>query len=322
MAKRGRSGLEPSTLAWAVGWDLLLGDIPAEVNPGTLAARAADAIENNAPRRSRLARGLYGGVSAVALPYIAWTGTKWFLMATARVHTALYREMATVLLKGATSIRTTAISIREIEEEATRTRTTSANGSGTENGARMIQEGSPPPPEETQTVSRALNRVAKSLRDDVVGPLFYFTLFGVPGAVAYRVIQAVGERWSGRGDDPLGEGARRMMVATSLAPAMLSGLLLAGAAQALDERGNAAWETSRRQAREEGSLDEGWAEGALAGGLGVRIEGDEEAPISLGERAPTVDDLPRARRLFWGATAGAIGASLLIVALRHAARRR
>jgi adenosylcobinamide-phosphate synthase len=320
MAQGRYSGFEPGILAWAVGWDLLLGDIPQGVDPSALAVRAADALEGNAPQNSRLARSIYGNAVAVGLPYMAWAGTKTLLAATGRVHVALYREMATVLLKGTTSIRAAADSLREAEETVARSRApASGEGTAPENGTR------PPNEAEARVVSRALRTLASNLRDNIVGPLFYFGLFGVPGAVGYRVIHAVADRWGGRVDDPLSTKTRWLQTAATFMPSLISGLLVAGAAQATEQRGSPAWEMSRQQAREGGRLDGGWTEGALAGALGVSIEGAgsaETSPARHWGRAPTANDLPRARRLFWGATAGAVGASLLVTALRHAMTRR
>ena len=321
MAKGHYSGLEPGILAWAVGWDLLLGDIPQVVDPSALAARAADALEGSAPQNSRLARSVYGNAVAVGLPYLAWAGTKALLAATGRVHVALYREMAMALLRGTTSIRAAAGSLREAEETVAQSRAPGlSEGVAAENGTRPSDEA------EARAVSRALRTLASNLRDNIVGPLFYFSLFGVPGAVAYRVVHVVADRWGSRMDDPLSTKARWLQTAATFMPSLLSGLLVAAAAQATEQRGSPAWETSRQYAREGGRLDGRWTEGALAGALGVRIEGEGESSSSASVhpegRAPTVNDLPRARRLFWGATAGAVGASLLVTALRHATTRR
>jgi adenosylcobinamide-phosphate synthase len=330
MAKRRSIGLEPGTLVWGVAWDILLGDLPEEVDSRALAARASDALERSAPRNSRAARSVYGATSAIMLPYVAWTGTKLLLAATGRVHRQLYSEIATVLFKGSLAVRGTADALREAEEtahgKAKGEWRTQADAS-----TRLTGEGGPPPPsepsssitteDEARTVSRALSRLASDFQANVVGPLFYFALFGVPGAVAYQSIRTLGQRWGRLAEDPLSGAARRMEMAVSFIPSLLGGVLMTGAAQALEERGQDAWQTAREEASGRTRTEGGWTEGAIAGALNVRIETPDGSDVNPDGERPTIDDLPRARRLFWAATAGAVGGSLVLATLRSAARR-
>ena len=238
-------GQEPGTLLWAVGWDVLLGDIPEEADPVGVATRAADALEARAPQNSYVARTVYAMGAAFALPYAAWLGSKWLLGAAGLIHRAVYREAATALLKGAISIRGGLNALRELEEQDDQetgqeavsddvTRLMREAGMG-ESVTGTAQEVSPEVLQQQR--SHALRRLSNDFRDGVVGPLLYFAIFGIPGAVAYRVVKTLAARWRRHGDDPLAVAAKRIDSAASIAPSVAeSGLFLAAGGARLRKR--------------------------------------------------------------------------------------
>lgn len=305
MARRSHRGVEPGVLTWAVAWDVALGEPPAEADPRLWMIRGAQAAAGYAPQRSRAARGAYGLAGALLLPYAAWTAARLALGIAGRIHHSLYQEVATILLKGSLSIRATAEGTVEGEEASS-----------------AAQGGVTSAPVETSTAS-ALVRMARGLKGNVVGPLFYYALLGIPGAVAYRALRIVSEQWGERGiDDPLGAAARRMEAIASIVPSVLSALLWSATAPLVGGKARRAWEAARREAAQAERLGGGWSEGALSGALGVRV-GQGDGGSAHGEaRAPTADDLARARYLTYAAAGGAVGATLALVLLRHALRRR
>lgn len=300
MPARPHWSLEPGILTTAVAWDLAVGDALPEADPGAVLGRAVETLENYAPQHSRTARGVFGAAAAFLLPYLVWKGARWLLSGIAHVHVAFYQEVATLLLKAAVSIRPTVDAA--LEEEAAVPADPSKGPSA--------------------TPSQRLTRLAHDLTGNVVGPLFYFAFLGVPGALAYRALRGVSDRWGRRRDDPLGTGAARMDGAASYVPARLSAAFLAGAAGVSGGSARAAWESGRREGARDRRSNDGWSEGALAGALGVRLDPSEGPIVNKGGGEPTEEDLARARRLFYLAAGGAVGVALAVVALRHAARRR
>ncbi len=328
-------GHEPGTLLWAVGWDVLLGDIPEEADPVGVATRAADALEARAPQNSYVARTVYAMGAAFALPYAAWLGSKWVLGAAGLIHRAVYREAATALLKGAISIRGGLNALRDLEnqngqegEEALSDDVTRLmrEAGMSESVTGTAQEVSPEALQQRR--SHALRKLSNDFRDGVVGPLLYFAIFGIPGAVAYRVVKTLAARWRRHGNDPLAVAARRVDSAASIAPSVASSLFLSAGAQLTSQRGQDAWETSRLEASARGNvLEGGWAEAAMAGGLGVKLDAEPEvtgweAATNLEGRNIENEDIEQARQLFWIATAWAVAATLAAVILRGSFSRR
>ena len=329
-------GHEPGTLLWAVGWDVLLGDIPEEADPVGIATRAADALEARAPQNSYVARTVYAMGAAFALPYAAWLGSKWVLGAAGLVHRAVYREAATALLKGAISIRGGLNALRDLEQQDEKETQQEAISDDVERLMRdagmsesvtgTVQEVSPEALQQQR--SHALRKLGDDFRDGVVGPLMYFAIFGIPGAVAYRVVKTLAARWRRHGNDPLAVAAKRVDSAASIAPSVASGLILSAGAQLTSQRGQAAWETSRSEARARGNvLEGGWTEAAMAGALGVKLDAEPEVTdweIATNPEGRIIEneDIEHARQLFWIATAWAVAATLAAVILRGSFSRR
>ena len=166
----------------------------------------------------------------------------------------------------------------------------------------------------------AIESVAENASDSIVAPLFYFVLLGVPGAVAYRVINTLDAMIGYRGEyEALGKFAARLDDAVNWIPARLTaGLLLAaGLVLRLDVRGGS--RILRRDGARTPSPNGGRPMAAMAGLLGVALA--KPGVYVLGDAGASVTPatIGQARRVLtiagWlrlGLTAAAlIGARLL-----------
>jgi adenosylcobinamide-phosphate synthase len=80
---------------------------------------------------------------------------------------------------------------------------------------------------EAEVREAAIETLAENLNDSVVAPLFWFALFGLPGAVAYRFANTADAMWGYRGEwEWAGKFAARADDALSWLPARLTALLL------------------------------------------------------------------------------------------------
>jgi adenosylcobinamide-phosphate synthase len=129
--------------------------------------------------------------------------------------------------------------------------------------------------DESGVCRAAIESLAESFCDGVVAPIFWMTLLGLPGAVAYKAINTadsmIGHKtwkyvdfgWAAaRTDDAVNWPAARLAVLW---------LALAAAITGLSSRG--ALVTAWRDARNHESPNAGWPEAAMAGALGVRLMG-------------------------------------------------
>ena len=126
---------------------------------------------------------------------------------------------------------------------------------------------------EPLVVSATVESVAENASDSFVAPLFYFLLFGVPGAMAYRVINTLDAMIGYHGKyEYLGKFAARLDDMVNLIPARLTALLIVLAAFLLRRNGRASWRVMLSDHARTSSPNAGWPMSAAAGALGVQLE--------------------------------------------------
>ena len=149
-----------------------------------------------------------------------------------------------------------------------------------------------------QVASATVESVAENLTDSVVAPLFFFLLFGLPGAWVYRVVNTADAMWGYREGELeyLGKPAARLDDLLNWIPARLAGIgIVLGALISGAATGNA-WKTMWRDRHRTASPNAGWTMAAMAGALGIALE--KPGAYRLGEGPlPTVESIDRAVRI-------------------------
>ena len=153
----------------------------------------------------------------------------------------------------------------------------------------------------------AIETGAENLSDGVIAPALWFLAGGLPGLLAYKMVNTADSMIGYRNAKyhAFGCGAARIDDAMNLIPARLTALLICGAAT-LNGRGGAALGAMMRDGRHHASPNAGWPEAAMAGAINVWLAG----PRRYGNR------IRQARRFNEGgseADAGAIRDSLRVL---------
>jgi len=126
---------------------------------------------------------------------------------------------------------------------------------------------------EPQVVSAVVESVAENTSDSLVAPLFYFLIFGVPGAVFYRVVNTMDAMIGYHGEyEYLGKFASRLDDVLNFIPARLTALLLVLAAALSKKNAPASWRTMLSDHACTESPNAGWPMAAVAGALDVQLE--------------------------------------------------
>jgi adenosylcobinamide-phosphate synthase len=139
----------------------------------------------------------------------------------------------------------------------------------------------------------SLESLAENLSDSLVAPLFWFVLFGLPGAAVYRFANTADAMWGYRGRwEWAGKFAARADDLLNLIPARITavGLLLAG-----PNTVSGLWQLPREAART-ASPNSGWPMAALALSLKVRLRKPLTYELNAGGSAPTPADTALALR--------------------------
>jgi adenosylcobinamide-phosphate synthase len=161
----------------------------------------------------------------------------------------------------------------------------------------------------------ALESLAENLSDSVIAPLFWFAIFGLPGAAVYRFANTADAMWGYRGRwEWAGKFAARADDLLNLVPARITalGLLLAGPNRMASLR------RLPREAAHTASPNSGWPMGALALSLNVRLRKPQVYALNADGPAPSAEDtaigLRRAEATAW------IVALLLAIGVQYVGR--
>jgi adenosylcobinamide-phosphate synthase len=168
----------------------------------------------------------------------------------------------------------------------------------------------------------AIESLAENASDGVVAPAFWFLVLGLPGLAVYKAINTadsmIGHRNSRH--EAFGWAAARFDDLVNLLPSRLTGLLFAAAALVIPgTSARAALQAMARDASRHRSPNAGWPESAMAGALGLKLNGPKnyagvlvnDAYMGNGRREATAQDIRDALRL--ASTAWAIMVAALVI---------
>jgi adenosylcobinamide-phosphate synthase len=155
----------------------------------------------------------------------------------------------------------------------------------------------------------AIESLAENFSDGIVAPLFWLAVLGLPGGIAYKAVNTADSMIGHKSEKHLAFGwaSARFDDLVNLPASRLAALWLIAAAPFVP-RGSAerAWNTVRRDARFHRSPNAGWPEAAMAGALGLRLNGPriydgeivEDPYMGDGRSEVTVADIRAALRLY------------------------
>ena len=148
--------------------------------------------------------------------------------------------------------------------------------------------------------SAAIESLAENLSDSVVAPLFYYVLFGVPGAAAYRLFNTFDAMVGYHGEyEYLGKVAARLDDVLNLIPARVTALLIIVLAPLFGGSRRAAWRVYRHDAHKTESPNAGHPMAALAGALELRLEKVNHYVLGEVSQAVTPGHIQQAEQMVW-----------------------
>ena len=127
---------------------------------------------------------------------------------------------------------------------------------------------------ERLVISAAVESIAESTTDGVTSPLFYFALFGVPGAFAYRVVNTL-DSMVGYKDEAhanIGWFSANLDTVANYIPTRITASLMVVAAMLLRENWKESYMIMKRDRRNMPSVNAGWTISAMAGALSTQLE--------------------------------------------------
>jgi adenosylcobinamide-phosphate synthase len=157
---------------------------------------------------------------------------------------------------------------------------------------------------ERQIISAAVESIAESTTDGATAPFFFFAIFGVPGAFAYRVINTLDSMvgYKNVENKNIGWFSAKLDTITNYVPARLTAYLMVVASFFLREHWHESSRILQRDKRETVSINAGWTISAMAGALNTQLE--KQGCYTLGDdHGISPDHIYRALRVMTLTTA-------------------
>ena len=278
--------LEPIVIvAFALGIDFVFGDPKNRYHPtawiGTLIAKLTPLAKNQNTYVEKL-----GGIFVVAITVgvvvtlLSILDTGISLLTTDWVTIVVSGVVVVILLK-------TTIAIRGMEKHAKAVLESldQNNLDMARTNLSMIVKRNTKNLDKNHVISGVLESISENTVDGVTGPLFYFALFGLPGAFVYRVINTIDSMIGYKTDifKNIGWFGATCDTILNYIPSRLTGLVMIISAAILQNNWKESYKIMIRDGKKTESPNAGYPMAALAGALETKFEKINHYKLGNGE---------------------------------------
>lgn len=154
-----------------------------------------------------------------------------------------------------------------------------------------------PPP---LIASAAIETIAEGFVDGFLSPIFYYAIFGLPGAVAYRVINTLDSMVGYKNERYFHFGwfSAKLDTLANYIPARLTSLIFIISSFILNKNWKGAIATTKRYHSITESKNAGWPMSTMAGSLGIWLNKCGYYFIEGGENPPSLEKIKEALNIF------------------------
>jgi len=237
-----------------------------------------------APQTGKISQLAYGAIMVCVTLGLIILPIYFLLAYLKEINPVIYISVAGLLLKYSFSLRGLRQAVNAVKRSLARDNLAAARTSLKALVSRDTANLS-----QSQMISATVESAAENSSDSFVAPIFYFLIFGVPGAIAYRIINTFDAMVGYHGKfEYLGKFAARLDDAVNFLPARITGIIIVLAALMCKKNMSQAWHIMLRDHKRTESPNAGWTMSAIAGALGIQLEkvghyklGDNHNPLSL-----------------------------------------
>jgi len=277
---------------FALLWDLLLGEPPAKLHPVVWFGRVAGFLDMRWKRKDPLPDFLAGALTALLVIAFALV----LSLLPRYLPFPLNYALAVYLLKSS-------FAMRSLHEHIARTITEDIREK--REAVSMIVSRDVRSLDEAHLNSASIESLAENLNDSVIAPLFYFLLFGLPGALIYRAVNTLDAMLGYRNKryEFFGKFSARLDDVLNFIPARLTVLLYLplGGLKVLRH-----YHLAKFKINSDKPIS------AMSAVLGVWLE--KPGVYRFPGREPENEDIKRALRVYWLVVAEWVGIVLLLLA--------
>ena len=163
--------------------------------------------------------------------------------------------------------------------------------------------------DQNHVISGVLESISENTVDGITGPMFYYALFGLPGAFVYRVVNTADSMIGYKTDlfKNIGWFAAKCDTVLNFIPSRLTGFMMIIAAALLQNNWKESYKIMVRDGRKTESPNAGYPMAALAGALGTKFEkidhyqlGNGKIPLSKQHVYSAISLMKISSLLFFG----------------------
>ncbi|MDX1441814.1 MAG: cobalamin biosynthesis protein [Nitrosopumilaceae archaeon] len=263
-----------SVICFAILLDMALGDPKNKYHPtawiGSLIAKLAPFCKNNSKFLEKL-----GGIFLIFISCLIVGSIIFFLELGINLISFDYLSAIIFVIIGGILLKTT-IAIKGMEKHALAVVDSLERNdiSSARDNLSMIVKRNTKNLDKNHVFSGVVESISENTVDGITGPLFYFGLFGLPGAFVYRVINTadsmIGYKTSIFKD--LGWFAANCDKVLNFLPSRLTGLTMILSAMILGYDWKESCKIMIRDGKKTQSLNAGYPMAAIAGALGTKFE--------------------------------------------------
>ncbi|MGD0423062.1 MAG: cobalamin biosynthesis protein [Candidatus Bathyarchaeia archaeon] len=250
--------------------DIVLGEPPLRLHPTVWMGRLIEVGYRIGSKLRPSMQKAYGVVLAIGVIWVFAGGSYVILQLLNSIPNEPIRIIITAILLKST------FSVRMMREYASDLATAIRQNDYTKARSvlKHIVRRDPASLSDAQVISAGIETVAEGMGDGIASPLFYYALFGIPGAFAYRAINTLDSMVGYK--DPefmnLGWFSARLDSIANWLPARLASILMLLSGKLLGESASRSWRILIRDRNRTESWNAGWLMSAMAGLLGVKLE--------------------------------------------------
>ncbi|MCS7115784.1 MAG: cobalamin biosynthesis protein [Candidatus Bathyarchaeota archaeon] len=254
----------------AVFVDLLFGEPPRKLHPTVWMGKVISFLKKRVGSKNAMVEKLGGALMALFVIAL-FSLPIYFILFIVQVHLgrAAYIVVGALLLKPTFAIKCMKQYVLPISESIEK-----GNVDKARSLLPFIVRRNPAELDPQHIISAAIESVAESTVDGVTSPFFYFALFGVPGAFAFRAINTLDSMVGYKDLKHINIGwfSAKLDSLANYIPARLTALLMVLAAWLSHENWKSAWRILLRNKNKTESINAGWPMSAMAGALTVQLE--------------------------------------------------
>ncbi len=301
------SFITDSVLIFAIAFliDLVFGEIPDNAHPtvwiGKAIAWLKPRLKNPNPKAEKI-NGVFLCVGVIVLFAVPVGFGLWGIRQIPVVGWFVYVVVSAVLLKTTFALKCMRHYTLPIEEALK-----NCDLDGARKWLYYIVRRDPKTLDDRHVLSAAVESIAESTTDGVTSPFFFYALFGVPGAFAFRVINTLDSMvgYKDKENVNIGWFSATMDTITNYIPTRLTAVFMVVSAMLLGNNWRNSWRILMRDKNKTASPNAGWTISAMAGALNTQLEKKGYYALGDGE-AIAPEDITRALRIM-GLTAALFG---------------